>query len=157
MDPTPRNARVLAYARENCHLIGTGNFLSSLHLIVGLLRLKQGVAAKFLKSNGVSIQSVEEYVSQHPSSNEPAEKEFDLLVGRSVHAALARAEQEATRCGHTFVGTRHLLLALFAEQNGPTADFCDSLKLDRTRLGAELRREMGFNHATSLNTLGSVS
>jgi hypothetical protein len=66
MQLTPRSAAVMANAKEWCRRGGLGDTLSSVHLIIGLLRLNQGVAVSILQHNGATIKAVEEFISGSP-------------------------------------------------------------------------------------------
>lgn len=111
--------RVLALAREeaqqfNHHYIGTE------HLLLGLLREGEGVAAQTLRQLWIEPEKVRESVTAlvargaHPAGT-------DIEYVPRVRKVLALAVDEAQDLGHTHVGTEHLLLGLVREGEGIAA------------------------------------
>src|SRR5712691_1086887 len=94
------------------------SYLSSEHLVLGLLSLRGGVGDTVLKRAGLSTESVERYLStKHMAGEETVEQE-GAAFGRSAVEALARAESDAASSSYTILGVEHLTVALLAEERG---------------------------------------
>lgn len=114
---TPRAQQVLAHARReadrfNHHYIGTE------HILLGLLKLGQGVAVTILENLGIELSAVRKQVEENigRGSEEPAEG--NLPYTPRVRKILAMAASEAQKLNHSYVGTEHLLLALIQDGEG---------------------------------------
>jgi ATP-dependent Clp protease ATP-binding subunit ClpA len=94
--------------------------IGSEHLLLGLLRSKEGVTSLVLNKLGVelpvALKVVEELVGR---STEPLQE--DLTFSRQAYRALDCARDEARRLHHTSVGTEHILLGLMGEKDGIVA------------------------------------
>ena len=117
---TPRAQQSLANARKEADRLNH-NFVSTEHLLLGLLALGQGVAAIVLQKQGVSLDlarsKVAEFVGVGPAQ---------IVIGNipytpRVKKVLALATKEAQSLNHTFVGTEHILLGLLGDGDGMAA------------------------------------
>ncbi|MGH2544498.1 MAG: Clp protease N-terminal domain-containing protein, partial [Ardenticatenaceae bacterium] len=130
---TKKARRVLALANEEAQALNHG-YIGTEHLLLGLVREGDGVAARVLKDLGVDLPKVRTAVED--------------IVGRGKRATLGRigltprtkrvielAVDEARRLSHHYIGTEHLLLGLAREGNGIAADVLASLgvSLDSVR------------------------
>ncbi len=121
-----RARRVLALAHEEAHYY-RHNYIGTEHLLLGILREGEGVAARALDSLGVGLPAVREAVSdmigheEHPASGEPAPPPGWMPYVPRLRKVLSLAAEEAQRLGHDHVGTEHLLLAIVREGEGVAA------------------------------------
>lgn len=130
---TKKARRVLSLANEEAQALNHG-YIGTEHLLLGLVREGDGVAARVLKDLGVDLPKVRSAVED--------------IVGRGKRATLGRigltprtkrvielAVDEARRLSHHYIGTEHLLLGLAREGNGIAADVLASLgvSLDQVR------------------------
>ncbi len=132
---TKRAHRVLALAQEEArrlhhHYIGTE------HLLLGLLREGEGLAAQVLQKLGVTLDEarnrVEFIVGQ---GDHEATGEFPLTP--RAKKVLHLAVEETARLGHQFVGTEHLLLGLIREGEGIAAGVLKNLGVTLEKARAE--------------------
>ena len=108
--------------------------MSVAHLILGLLSLGNGIPYNVLTSSGLSIQSVENYLSsRHPSAEDITIRE-GVAVGASALSALSRAEAKARAQEFTYLRIDHLMLGILAEESGDAADLFASVHIDRENL-----------------------
>ncbi|MAF84917.1 MAG: NDP-hexose 4-ketoreductase [Dehalococcoidales bacterium] len=128
-----RARRVLTIAQEEAQHFNH-SYIGTEHVLLGLVREDEGVAAKVLVSLGATLTKVRqavEYVVEQ--SEKPATSETGLTAG--AKKVIELAIDEARSLGHSYIGTEHLLLGLLREGEGIAASVLDSLgvTLERTR------------------------
>jgi ATP-dependent Clp protease ATP-binding subunit ClpA len=159
---TERTRNVLRYAQEEAQRL-SHNYIGTEHLLLGLVREGEGIAAGILESHGIRLEQVREQVlsvlNQPPAPPRPAEQPgrmpprapHPLEQGQAhftrfsegARKALQLAQEEATRLGQTYLGTEHLLVGLLAEGHGRAALALRELGLDLDRARQELARLAG--------------
>jgi ATP-dependent Clp protease ATP-binding subunit ClpC len=113
---TDRARRVLVYAQEEARDLGHA-FIGTEHLLLGLIREGEGVAAKALDALAVTYDVVREKVEEltelatNPSSESPP---FTPRAKKVMEMSL----REALQLGHNYIGTEHLLLGLARQGDG---------------------------------------
>jgi ATP-dependent Clp protease ATP-binding subunit ClpC len=126
-----RRAVVLGQEEARAH---NRNYIGTEHILLGLIRVDEGVSAQVLDSLGISPvalrQRVEEIIGQGlqaPSAHIP----FSPRAKKVLELAL----RESVRLGHNYVGTEHILLGLIREGEGVAAQVLidHGADLDRTR------------------------
>ncbi len=129
----PDARRVLALAHEEAHYY-RHNYIGTEHLLLGILRDGQGVAARVLGSLGVELRAARDAAEamlgepvEHPSSDEPAPPPGWMPYVPRLRKVLSLAAEEARRLGHDHVGTEHLLLAIIREGEGVAAKILKQL------------------------------
>ena len=133
---TMRARRVLELAQEEAHRFGH-NYIGTEHLLLGLIREGDGVAARVLSSMSVDLARVRSGVEfiigrgDRPTVGE---------VGLTPRAkkVIELAVDEARRLGHRYIGTEHLLLGLVREGEGIAAGVLESLGVNLERLRAQI-------------------
>jgi nucleotide-binding universal stress UspA family protein len=130
---TERARRVLTYAQEEARSFNH-NYIGTEHLLLGLIREGDGVAAKVLRSLGVEMDKVRSQVEFIIGRGERMIVGEIGLTPRSTKV-IELAVDEARRLGHHYVGTEHLLLGLIREGEGIAAGVLQSLgvSLERVR------------------------
>ena len=141
METTPRFRMAFTYATQSLSRFGHSH-MSSAHLILGLLELQNGIPYNLLCKAGVSVESVESYLSSRRASVEDSAVREGVRLGRSVLLAIERGEAEARAREHTYLGTDHLLLGILAEESGEAADLFASAHVDRQSLKQTLEAEL---------------
>src|SRR6266699_6444687 len=145
---TPRAQHVLVLARKEAERF-KHNYVGTEHLLLGLIKLGQGVAVNVLHKMGLDLErvrmEVEEYVGSHPETN---------MIGNipytpRVKKVLALAGKEAKALNHSYVGTEHILLGLLREGEGVAARVLKSLELDIERTRNEILKELDPNFTPS--------
>ena len=133
-----RARRVLTLAQDEAQRLNH-NYIGTEHVLLGLVREEEGVAAKILANMGVSLgkmRSAIEYVIG------PGEKPSTGATGLTSRAkrVIELAIDEARQLGHNYIGTEHLLLGLLREGEGVAAGVLDSFNITLERTRAEITR-----------------
>ncbi len=143
-DFTPRAQQVLVLARKEAERF-KHNYVGTEHLLLGLIKLGQGVAVNVLHKMGLDLErvrmEVEEHVDSHPETN---------MIGNipytpRVKKVLALAGKEAKALNHSYVGTEHILLGLLREGEGVAARVLKRLEVDPARTRNEILKELDPN------------
>src|SRR5215210_9576624 len=111
---TERARKVVVLAQEEARHFNH-NYIGTEHLLLGLLREDEGVAARALGSLNVTLDEVCEQVESIVGRGDGGTGEQAAFTRRSK-GALDFAWREALQLGHSYVGTEHLLLGLVQER-----------------------------------------
>src|SRR5690348_9825455 len=115
---------VLSLAREEA-LSFNHQFIGTEHLLAGLLREQEGLAALALEKLGVTLDPVRAAVEEKIGrGDQPVEEEIDYVP--RARKALSLALDEAERQGSAYVRTEHILLGIVREGGGLAADILDT-------------------------------
>jgi len=133
-----RARRVLTLAQEEAQL-HNHTYIGTEHLLLGLVREEEGVAAKVLASLGVSLtklRSAVEYAIERGET--PPGEETGLTPG--AKKVIELAIDEARQLTHNYIGTEHLLLGLLRHGEGVAASVLDRFDVTLERARAETVR-----------------
>ncbi len=122
---TERAKQVLMLAREEANRFNH-NYIGTEHLLLGLVREGEGIAAKVLYDMGVDITKVRSAVEFIIGRGERVNVGEISLTPRAKKV-IELAVEEARRLGHSYIGTEHLLLGLVREGEGIAAGVLESL------------------------------
>lgn len=133
---TERAQKVIAYAQEEARRLNH-NVIGTEHLLLGLIREGEGVAAKALKNLNLDLKKVRNqvetmigvgpFVIQGPIGYTPrAKKVMELSM------------EESRRLGHNYVGTEHILLGLLREGEGVAAQVMNNMGISVDKVQAEV-------------------
>jgi len=127
-DFTDRVRRVLARAREESLRLRHG-YVGTEHILLGLTREEEGVAAAVLANLGVSVGKVREEVERRVTPGTSGEILGEIPYRSGAKRVLERAMTEAREMGHAYVGTEHLLLALLRVEDSVAANALAALRV----------------------------
>jgi len=152
---TERARRVLTLAQEEAQRFNH-NYIGTEHLLLGLVREGDGVAAKVLANLGVELNKVRSAV--------------EFIIGRGDRAVVGEigltprakkvielAVDEARRLNHHYIGTEHVLLGLVREGEGIAAGVLESLGVNLERVRAETTRILSQSMPQSAHTGGRTA
>ena len=135
---TERARQVVVLAQDEARAL-KHNYIGTEHLLVGLLREEEGLAARVLQTLGVTVEGVR--------------AEVDRVVGRGPGPVIDRIPftprmedilqlslREALALGHDYIGTEHLLLGLARENYGVATRILDSFGADAEKIRNETTR-----------------
>jgi Clp amino terminal domain, pathogenicity island component len=129
---TPRARNVVVVSQNKAHEAGN-NEIGTAHLLLALFAETEGLAAKLLAGQGIDADAMASAVTLPPKAdNVPALIPFDGHAKKALELTF----RQALRLGHNYIGTEHILLALYEEEddNGTL----HQLGVDKDRFESEL-------------------
>ena len=142
-----RARRVLSLAQEEAQRFNH-NYIGTEHILLGLVRETEGVAARVLSSLAVDLSKVRSAVEFIIGRGEkPAQGEIGLTPRAKKVVELA--VDEARRMNHTYIGTEHLLIGLMREGEGVAAGVLESLGVTLDKVRAETHRILSHTSSSS--------
>src|SRR3954468_3991145 len=143
---TPRAQQVLALARKEADRFNH-NFVGTEHLLLGLIKLGQGVAVNVLQKLGLDLETVRMEVEKQVGTGPDQKMIGNIPYTPRVKKVLALAAKEAKALNHTYVGTEHILLGLLREGDGVAARVLKNLDVDIEQTRQEILKELDPNFA----------
>ena len=141
---TPRAQQVLALARKEADRFNH-NYVGTEHLLLGLIKLGQGVAVNVLQKMGLDLDTVRSEVEKQVGSGPETKMVGNIPYTPRVKKVLALAGKEAKSLNHSYVGTEHILLGLLREGEGVAARVLKNLEIDIERTRNEILKELDPN------------
>ena len=141
---TPRAQQVLALARKEADRFNH-SYVGTEHLLLGLIKLGQGVAVNVLERMGLELDAVRVEVEKEVGTGPPQKAGGSIPYTPRVKKVLALANKEAKSLNHSYVGTEHLLLGLLREGEGVAARVLRRLDVDIQRTRNEILAEIDPN------------
>ena len=141
---TPRAQQVLALARKEADRFNH-NFLGTEHLLLGLIKLGQGVAVNVLQKIGLDLETVRKEVEKRVGFGPDRKSLGNAPYTPRVKKVLDLAKREAKNLNHTYIGTEHILLGLLREGDGVAAQILRSLDVDIKQTRQEILKELDPN------------
>jgi len=133
-----RARRVLTLAQEEAQSLNH-SYIGTEHILLGLVREEEGIAAKVLTNLGVGLSKVRasvEFITGRGDKPSVTETGLTPRARRVIELAI----DEARYLGHNYIGTEHLLLGLLREGEGIASGVLDSLGITIDRARAEVER-----------------
>ncbi len=125
---TDRARRVVVLAQEEARMLNH-NYIGTEHILLGLVREGEGVAAKALESMDISLNAVREQVQEIIGEGSHAPSGHIPFTPRAKKV-LELSLREALQLGHNYIGTEHILLGLIREGEGVAAQVLGKLGAD---------------------------
>src|SRR3954469_25434055 len=141
---TPRAQQVLALARKEADRFNH-NFVGTEHLLLGLIKLGQGVAVNVLQKMGLDLETVRMEVEKQVGTGPDQKMIGNIPYTPRAKKVLALAAKEAKALNHTSVGTEHILLGLLREGDGVAARVLKNLDVDIEQTRQEILKELDPN------------
>src|SRR5512135_2601674 len=150
---TPRAQQVLALARKEADRFNH-NFVGTEHLLLGLIKLGQGVAVNVLQKLGLDLETVRLEVEKQVGTGPDQKMMGNIPYTPRVKKVLALAQKEAKALNHSYVGTEHILLGLLREGDGVAARVLKNLDVDIEQTRQEILKELDPNFAAQEEASG---
>lgn len=126
---TPCAQQAMKLAREEADRFNH-NFVSTEHVLLGLIKLDRGVAVNVLERLGLDLETVRMEVEKQVGKGPDQKMTGNTPYTPRVKKVLALAAEETKNLNHAYVGTEHILLALIREGDGVAPRVLKNLGVD---------------------------
>ena len=141
--------RVLSFAQEAALELGH-DYVGTEHVLIGLIKVKNGVAAKALNELGLSAETIIEDVEEHIGRGN--KKASSVYMTPRVKHVLELAVEVANHMNHNYVGTEHILLGLLSDGGGVAVGLLRNHNIRASDIVEVIRDILGFSGRTSHNS-----
>lgn len=138
---TNRAKQVIKLAKKEAQRLNH-NYLGTEHVLLGLLKLGQGVAVNVLKNLGLDFESVRNEVERVVGYGPEIQVYGDPALTGRVKKVFEYSNEEASYLGHNYVGTEHLLLGLLRQTDGVATQVLENLNVDLDQVRKEVLKEL---------------
>ncbi len=145
---TDRVRKVLAMAREEAIRL-QHDYVGTEHILLGLIREGEGVAAAVLTNLSADLDQIHERVEESVRKGKATIALGELPYTSRAKKVLEFAMAEARELNHSYVGTEHLLLGLLREEKGIAAQVLNSLGITLEEARAETLKVLGSDVSAS--------
>ncbi len=139
---TERAKHVVSSAREEATRLGS-EYVRTEHILLGLCREPDGIAARALENLGVDIDELALEIEQQVQQGNAVVSSDEIAFTPRAKKVLELAVEEARRFNHNYIGTEHILLGLVKEGEGIAAKVLQDMKIDLEKIQAEVIRLLG--------------
>ena len=161
---TNRAKQVVKLAKKEAQRLNH-NYLGTEHVLLGLLKLGQGIAVNVLRNFNLDYDTIRTEIERVVGFGPEIQVYGDPALTGKVKKAFEYANEEAALLGHNYVGTEHLLLALLKQVDGVAAQALENLHVNLKDIRKEVIKELetfnlqlppiGMAGTTSLSAAGS--
>ena len=134
--------RVLSFAQEAALELGH-DYVGTEHVLIGLTKVKNGVAAKALEELGIVTEDIFEAVEEQVGRGN--KKATSIYMTPRVKHVLELAVQVANRMNHNYVGTEHILLGLLSDGGGVAVGILRAMNIRSNDIVEAIRHILGSN------------
>ena len=138
--------RVLSFAQEAALELGH-DYVGTEHVLIGLIKVKNGVAAKALNELGLSAETIIEDVEEHIGRGN--KKASSVYMTPRVKHVLELAVEVANHMNHNYVGTEHILLGLLSDGSGVAVGILRNHNIRANDIVDTIRTILGFSDSAS--------
>jgi len=149
---TERARKVIVLAKEEARRFNH-DYIGTEHILLGLIREGEGVAATVLQKMGVSLENIRLEIEKLVQPGPTTQIIGDIPFTPRAKKALELAAEEARSLGHNYIGTEHLLLGLIREGEGMASQVLLNLGLDLNTVRNEVMELLG----SALPNLGQTA
>lgn len=141
---TERAQKVLALSQEEAVRLGHNN-IGTEHILLGLVREGEGIAAKALESLGLEVSKIQEEVEKLIGTGKQPMQTIHYTPRAKKVVELS--QDEARKLGHSYVGTEHILLGLIREGEGVAARVLNNLGVSLNKARQQVLQLLGSNES----------
>lgn len=138
---TNRAKQVIKLAKKEAHRLNH-NYLGTEHVLLGLLKLGQGIAVNVLRNFNLDYDSVRAEVERLVGFGPEIQVYGDPALTGKVKKVFEFANEEAAALNHNYVGTEHLLLALLRQTDGVAAQVLENVNVSLRDIRKEVLKEL---------------
>ncbi|MCH9614870.1 MAG: Negative regulator of genetic competence ClpC/MecB [Chlamydiia bacterium] len=138
---TNRAKQVIKLAKKEAQRLNH-NYLGTEHILLGLLKLGQGIAVNVLRNLNVDYETVLSEVERLVGFGPEIQVYGDPALTGKVKKVFEFANEEASSLNHNYVGTEHLLLALLRQTDGVATQILENLSVNLKEVRKEVLKEL---------------
>lgn len=138
---TNRAKQVIKLAKKEAQRLNH-NYLGTEHVLLGLLKLGQGVAVNVLRNLNIDFETVRNEVEKLVGYGPEIQVYGDPALTGRVKKVFEYANEEAANLNHNYVGTEHLLLGLLRQTDGVAAQVLENLNVNLKEVRKEVLKEL---------------
>lgn len=138
---TNRAKQVIKLAKREAQRLNH-NYLGTEHVLLGLLKLGQGVAVNVLRNLNIDFDTVRNEVEKLVGYGPEIQVYGDPALTGKVKKVFEFANEEAANLNHNYVGTEHLLLGLLRQTDGVAAQVLENLNVNLKEVRKEVLKEL---------------
>ena len=138
---TNRAKQVIKLAKKEAQRLNH-NYLGTEHVLLGLLKLGQGIAVNVLRNLNLDYETIRNEVERIVGFGPEIQVYGDPALTGKVKKVFEFANEEATNLNHNYVGTEHLLLALLRQTDGVAAQVLENLNVNLKEIRKEILKEL---------------
>src|SRR3990167_1332799 len=138
---TNRAKQVIKLAKREAQRLNH-NYLGTEHILLGLLKLGQGIAVNVLRTMNLSYDNVRSEVEKIVGFGPETQVYGDPALTGKVKKVFEFANEEAQNLNHNYVGTEHILLALLRQTDGVAAQVLENMGLDLKEIRKEILKQL---------------
>lgn len=138
---TNRAKQVIKLAKREAQRLNH-NYLGTEHVLLGLLKLGQGVAVNVLRNLNIDFDTVRSEVEKLVGYGPEIQVYGDPALTGKVKKVFEYANEEAANLNHNYVGTEHLLLGLLRQTDGVAAQVLENLNVNLKEVRKEVLKEL---------------
>ncbi|MBN2479209.1 MAG: ATP-dependent Clp protease ATP-binding subunit [Parachlamydiales bacterium] len=138
---TNRAKQVIKLAKKESQRLNH-NYLGTEHILLGLLKLGQGIAVNVLRNMNLNYDTIRAEVEKIVGFGPETGGYSDPALTGKVKKVFEFANEEASNLNHNYVGTEHLLLALLRQSDGVAAQVLENMSIDLKEVRKEILKEL---------------
>src|SRR5581483_2560546 len=138
---TNRAKQVIKLAKKEAQRLNH-NYLGTEHVLLGLLKLGQGIAVNVLRNFNLDYDIIRAEIERLVGFGPEIQVYGDPALTGKVKKAFEFANEEAAALNHNYVGTEHLLLALLRQSDGVAAQVLENLNISLKDIRKEILKEL---------------
>jgi ATP-dependent Clp protease ATP-binding subunit ClpC len=138
---TNRAKQVIKLAKKEAQRLNH-NYLGTEHVLLGLLKLGQGIAVNVLRNLSLDYETIRAEVERIIGFGPEIQVYGDPALTGKVKKVFEYANEEASNLNHNYVGTEHLLLALLRQTDGVAAQVLENLNINLKDIRKEVLKEL---------------
>src|ERR1700675_4799810 len=138
---TNRAKQVIKLAKKEAQRMNH-NYLGTEHVVLGLLKLGQGIAVNVMRNFNLDYEIVRSEVERLRGFGPETQVCGDPALTGKVKKVFEFANEEAANLNHNYVGTEHLLLALLRQSDGVASQVLENLNINLKDIRKEVLKEL---------------
>jgi ATP-dependent Clp protease ATP-binding subunit ClpC len=138
---TNRAKQVIKLAKKEAQRLNH-NYLGTEHVLLGLLKLGQGIAVNVLRNLNLGYDTIRNEIERVVGYGPEIQIHGDPALTGKVKKVFEYANEEASNLNHNYVGTEHLLLAILRQSDGVATQVLENLNVNLKEIRKEILKEL---------------